>query len=364
MEKDEPEKSKLFLSQVALNNQEKEQKIKSTINPSIYKVKNKKSINSLSQDNNSSKKELSQYLEGNKTIYEDNIENKNKKELNNSYEKNNKNNGINKRYNYYQDKEGNEDYDISENNTPQEKPEKKIFVKNNYTEKINNNIALSSELNKILQSTNKKEDVKFLKEENENENVEKNLDENNLKKIKEIDENEKLLENEYIPYKKYINKTKLFIILFSFGIILSLISSCICFFLELYSNQDVLIIIGALSFSSIIIYILWIIFILKDKAYALLIINSKGNPEKINNSKYRKFILLILYLIITVLNYFIVFMLVNTIYLNNTKLSIRGKAYDINQWIELFSNQNYSEIIDSFEHNNLIFLIFAWLNYC
>ena len=41
MEKDEPEKSKLFLSQVALNNQEKEQKIKSTINPSIYKVKSK-----------------------------------------------------------------------------------------------------------------------------------------------------------------------------------------------------------------------------------------------------------------------------------------------------------------------------------
>ena len=232
-------------------------------NPSIYKVKAKKSIDSLSQDNNSSKKELSQYLEGNKTIYEDNIENKNKKELNNSYGTNNNKKGINNKYNYFDDKEGNEDFDISENNIPKEKPDKKIFVKNNYTEKINNNIALSSELNKILQSTNKKEDVKFLKEENENENVEKNLDENNLKKIKEIDENEKLLENEYIPYKKYINKTKLFIILFSFGIILSLISSCICFFLELYSNQDVLIIIGALSFSSIIIYILWIIFILK-----------------------------------------------------------------------------------------------------
>ena len=63
-----------------------------------------------------------------------------------------------------------------------------------------------------------------------------------------------------------------------------MISSCICFFLELNSNQDMLIIIGALSFSSFIIYILWIIFIPKDKAYALLIINSKGNPEKINNS--------------------------------------------------------------------------------
>ena len=44
MEKDEPKKSKLFLSQIALNNKEKEQKIKSAINPSIYKVKSKKSI--------------------------------------------------------------------------------------------------------------------------------------------------------------------------------------------------------------------------------------------------------------------------------------------------------------------------------
>ena len=80
--------------------------------------------------NKSLKKELSQYLEGNKTIYEDNIENKFKKELNNSYEAKNKNKGINKRYYYYyQDKEENEDYDISENNTPQEKPEKKYLFK-------------------------------------------------------------------------------------------------------------------------------------------------------------------------------------------------------------------------------------------
>ena len=78
--------------------------------------------------NKSLKKELSQYLEGNKTIYEDNIENKFKKELNNSYEAKNKNKGINKRYNYYQDKEENEDYDIIENNTPQGKREKKIFA--------------------------------------------------------------------------------------------------------------------------------------------------------------------------------------------------------------------------------------------
>ena len=365
MEKDEPEKSKLFMSHVALKENETEKQIKTQIKPSIYKIKIKKTNENLNQDNNSSKKELSNYLEGNKTIYEDNNTkylDKNIKEIKN--EINNENKGVNNRYNYYENKDGNEDYDISENNTPHEKPDKNLFIKkNNLGEKINNNnLQLSSELNKILQSTNKK-DVKFLKEENENENMEKNYDEISNKKKKEIDDIEKILEKEYIPHKKYINKTNLFIILFSIGIILSLISSCICFFLELYSNQDVLIIIGALSFFSIIIYILWIIFILKDKAYVLLIINSKGNPEKINNSKYRKFILLIIYLIITILNYFIVFMLVNTLYLNNTKLSIKGKAYDINQWIELFSDKNYSEIIQSFEHNNIIFLIFAWLNY-
>ena len=360
MEKDEPEKSKLFMSQVALNNQEKEKQENLSMNPSIYKVKNKKTIEDLNQDNNSSKKELSQYLEGNKTIYEDNIEKKYMKELNNSNKVNNKNKEINNRYNSYQNKEDNEDFNISENITPKEKPDKNMLIKNNYSKKINDNLRISSELNKILQSSNKK-DVKFLKEENEN--VENNLDEINSKKKKEVVEIEKLLEKEYIPYKKYISKTNLFIILFSLGIILSGISTCICFFLELYSNQDVLIIIGGLSIASIIIYILWIIFILKDRAYTLLIINSKGNPEKINNSKYRKFILLILYLIITILNYFIVFILVNTLYLNNTKLSIKGKAYDINQWIELFSDKNYSEIIHSFEYNNMIFLIFGWLNY-
>ena len=301
MDKDEPEKSKLFMSKNLLNQSVKDKSKDEEIKPSVYKIKkNNDSIDPLNPKKLSSKKILTQ---SNEESNNNNITSKEYEE-NNMYDEKIKSG--NKRYNYFQNDEGYEDDEISENNTPKEKPDKNIYNKTNLPKIKQENLQISSELNKILQSTNKKEDVKFLKEENENENVEKNLDENNLKKIKEIDENEKLLENEYIPYKKYINKTKLFIILFSFGIILSLISSCICFFLELYSNQDVLIIIGALSFSSIIIYILWIIFILKDKAYVLLIINSKGNPEKINNSKYRKFILLILYLIITVLNYFIV----------------------------------------------------------
>ena len=184
MEKDEPEKSKLFMSHVALKENETEKQIKTQIKPSIYKIKIKKTNENLNQDNNSSKKELSNYLEGNKTIYEDNNTkylDKNIKEIKN--EINNENKGVNNRYNYYENKDGNEDYDISENNTPHEKPDKNLFIKkNNLGEKINNNnLQLSSELNKILQSTNKK-DVKFLKEENENENMEKNYDEISNKK--------------------------------------------------------------------------------------------------------------------------------------------------------------------------------------
>ena len=93
MEKDEPEKSKLFMSHIALKENETEKQIKSQIKPSIYKIKIKKTNENLNQDNNSSKKELSNYLEGNKTIYEDNNTkylDKNIKEIKNEINNENK----------------------------------------------------------------------------------------------------------------------------------------------------------------------------------------------------------------------------------------------------------------------------------
>ena len=350
MDKDEPEKSKLFMSHNPLNKNEVENNIQPVIKPSIYKIKIKKQIEPLKKDN--AKNDISQVNDVNKTLNEE-IDNNNDDIKNDKKEKN-------ERYTYFQNDVGFEDDEISENNTPKEKPINNIYYKNNIPDKNQNNLQYSGELNKILQSSNKK-DIKLLKGENQNdENMQEEM---NSKIKKEIEEIEKLLQNEYIPHNKYIEKSKFLIILFTIGIILSFFSSISCFFLELYSNSDVLILINILSFFSIIIYILWIIFILKDKKYVQLIINTKGNPEKINNSKYRKFIILIIYFILTILNYFGVFMLVNTLYLNNTKLSIKGKAYDINQWIELFSNKNYSEIIQSFEKNNIIFLVCGWLNY-
>lgn len=355
MDKDEPEKSKLFNSQIKLNKNDEVKSKDIEIKPSIYKIKKNESINPMNPDKHSSKKNLTQ-------ANEEKDNNNNIKESKIAYEENNnKEKGINKRYNYYQNDEGFEDDEISENNTPKEKPDLNYYNKKKINLDKQENLQISGEKNQMMQSTNKK-NTKLLKKEND-ENIENNIREISPKKQKEIEEIQKFIENQYIIHKKYIDKTTFFIILYSIGILLSLLSCISCLYLELYSNHDVLFIMGILSFFSLIIYILWIIFSLKDKKYVLFIINSKGNPEKIHNSKYRKVSILFLCLIMLLLNYIIVFMLVNTLYLNNTKLSIRGKAYDSNQWIEIFSDKNYSEIMSLFERSNIFFLVCGWLNY-
>ena len=43
-------------------------------------------------------------------------------------------------------------------------------------------------------------------------------------------------------------------------------------------------------------------------------------------------------------------------------MSIKGKGYDINQWIEYFAEKNYKDILRRFEKLNIAFLIINWLN--
>ena len=226
MDKDEPEKNKLFMSQTPLNkNYESKESKSKEIKLSIYKVKNKKPIEMSDQNVHQSQKNLTYSNEGNKTINGD-IDNNNKKIIN-------KNKVINQRYNLYENEEGFEDDEISENNTPKEKPDKNIYNKTNLPKIKQENLQISSELNKILQSSSKK-DIKLLKNEIDNNITEKLPDENNPNKIKEMEEIEKFLENEYIPHKKYIDKSNFFIMLFSLGIIFSFISGISGIFLELY----------------------------------------------------------------------------------------------------------------------------------
>ena len=354
--KDKQNKNNSFISK--LTNKNKLDKSKDiVINTSIYKSKkNHSNNNNLNPENHPSKKNLTQSIGENEEKNNNNF-NKNQtsnlKEGENAFEeKNNK-----------QNEEGFEDDEISErNNTLKEKPDLNYYIKKKVKEEKQEKLQLSGEINQMMQSINKKNDAKLLQKESD-EIMENNLEENNNKKKADLEEVKKSIEEEYIIHKKYIDKSTFFIILSSIGILLSLISCITCIYLQLYSNQDVLYIIGILSFFSIIIYIIWIIFILKDKNYVLFIINSRANPELILNSKYRKVIKLFLYLIILILNYLLVFMLVNTLYLNNTKLSIRGKAYDIHQWIEIFNKRNYSEIMSIYETSNIVFLVFGWLNY-
>ena len=359
MDKDEPEKSKLFMSKNLLNQSVKDKSKDEEIKPSVYKIKkNNDSIDPLNPKKLSSKKILTQ---SNEESNNNNITSKEYEE-NNMYDEKIKSG--NKRYNYFQNDEGYEDDEISENNkTPKEKPDLNYYIKKNVNNVKQEGLQLSAELNKMMQSTEKKMNNLLKKEKVKIKENENKMEDISPKKKKEIKEIEKFIEKEYIIHKKYINKINIFIILYSIGILLSALSCISCIILELYSNQDVLYIISSISFASIVVYILLIIFTLKDRKYVLFIINSKGNPEKIYNSKYRKLTQLFIYLFFLCLNYFIVFMVVNTYFLNNSKLSIKGKAYDIKQWIEIFSNKNYSEIMNLFERYNTFFIVCGWLNY-
>ena len=363
MDKDEQEKRNLFSSQIELNKKESERSKDIKIKPKIYKIKKTNLDNPSNPDLHSSKKNLSQSKTLNDEINNDNKEiMENQKEAKNVFSDNtNIQKSTNKRYNYYLNEEGYEDDEISENNPPKEKPEKINYINHKDLEIKREDLQLSGELNKIMQSSNKKEG-KLLKKENAETLGNKEKEISNKRK-KEIENIEKTIKRAYIIHKQYIDKSNFFLVLCSLGIILSLLNIIACIFLEFYSNQDVLIIICILSFLCIIIYIFWILLILKDKKYTLNIINSRENPEKIFNSKYRKFILLILYWFLGMANYFLAFMLVNTFYLNNSKLSIKGKAYDVNQWIQIFSDKNYSEIMRLFERSNVFFLTCGWLNW-
>ena len=371
MEKDETEKRKLFISQGAHNKDNSDNEIK--VASSIYRIKNKENIDINNNEQNIDKMSV-------KKIY--NSEDKNT-ELNNDknreimkYTKQNSRHNSrqnshdskykriqNIRYEFLDNDDLSEKYEeFSERNQPKEKPNKINYKQiKEYDEKqdnVNDNLEQafrSNEMKKdILRSSNHNIHFSYLQEQN----PQSNYDLQSNKKNKKNNDFSKY----YLSSKKFVEKSKLFIVLFSIGIVLSSISLIFCIFLQLYGNQDVYIIFSVISLILIILYILAIKFILQDRKKILSIIKKVEDPEKIFHSKSRKNLLLIIYILLIAFNYHHVVMLVNTCFLNNIKLSIRGKGYDINQWIELFSRKNYNEILKTFEKVNIAFLFFSWLN--
>ena len=372
MEKDDIEKRKLYISQVTLNKDNSDNDIK--VASSIYRIKNKESFdinNNNNCENNPSVKKVYNSDDNNT-----NINNEKKTEIakyiqsksqhnsreNSTENKSNKNKTEkNKRYHYFDNDDISEKYDdFSLGNELQEKPNIINYKQINANEKQENlkenleQMMASDEVkNKLRKSSTNNIKMSYLQEEDPKSN--EGIKGNQIKKKDDSCE-------KYLSSQKFADKAKIFIVLFSIGIALSAVSLIFCIFLQLYGNQDVYIILSILSLILIILYILAIKFFLDDKKTIISIIKKREDPEKIFHSKTRKRLLLILYFLIAVLNYHHVVMLVDTSFLNNIKLSIKGKAYDIYQWTEIFSGKNYNEIMDTFEKVNIFFLIFSWSN--
>ena len=371
MEKDEIEGKKLFIIQSNDINEKNITEIKQT--QSIYRIKNNENYDLNFNDEESDNKNLVKKMLHNSDDKNTIINNDNKsimmdklrksisqndlRELSKDSKKNKKNKSINNRYQYFENEDISEKYDEDLSlNKPKEKPNFQKKNNNSNNEEMNQ----MSEIRKImLRSSNQNIKASYLQDEEDNiktENViNKNVDNDKLKDIN--------FAKIYAPYKKSIEKTNCLCILFSIGIVLSIITGSLCFYLHLYGNEDVYILLAILSLLIIGIYIFGIRIISKYKENVLIIISMRKDPEKIIQSKYRKLIHLFIYLLLLGANYFYVILLINTSFLNNIKLSIRGKGYDIKQWSEYFSNKNYNEILKLFEKVNITFLVFGWQNW-
>ena len=204
MDKDEQEKRNLFSSQIELNKKESERSKDIKIKPKIYKIKKTNFANLDNPSNpdlHSSKKNLSQSKTLNDEINNDNKEiMENQNEAKNIFSDNtNIQKSTNKRYNYYLNDEGYEDDEISENNPPKEKPEKINYINHKDVEIKREDLQLSGELNKMMQSSNKKEG-KLLKKENAQTLGNKEKEISNKRK-KEIENIEKTIKRAYILKK-------------------------------------------------------------------------------------------------------------------------------------------------------------------
>jgi len=370
MDKDNTEKRKILISPVIVNNSNNNIKLSS----SIYRIKGKESIDFNNNDDNKDKNSVkiiftddkNHILDNEKYLEKEISNNKSNSRHNSKDSKNKKNNTIqNDRYQSFENENISDRYDeFSENSNPKEKP-KTIKYKQikDFDENRDNNLERFEEINKpnkrkntMLRNSKNNLQLSYLQDDIPKTNEPIKLVKKNLNNDKNV------LTQYYINFQKDIEKTNYFIIFFSIGITLSAISIFFCIFLQLYGNKDIYIILTVICFILMILYIFEIKLTYQYKNKVLLAIKKKEDPEKIIHSNTRKNLLLIIYFLIIAFNYYQVVLLVNTSFLNNNKLSIRGKGYDINQWLEFFSGKNYDEILKMFEKTNIGFLIVNWLN--
>ena len=168
-------------------------------------------------------------------------------------------------------------------------------------------------------------------------------------------------------YKDHINfvkKKNIFIILFSFGILFSMINLFLSIALTLYGNIEIFAIFIVVNLFLIFFFALGIYFIEKNKIYTYNIISEKNSPEKIENSEYKNNIYLLLYFLLFGLSYYLAIMFGLSFYKNNIKLDIKSRAYDKTKWRFYFQNKSFDKVLKVYEQINKVIMVFGWLAVC
>ena len=166
----------------------------------------------------------------------------------------------------------------------------------------------------------------------------------------------------YNQHKIFVKKYKIFVILFILGIILNSSSYCLSLYLQLYGNKVAFICFCAVTILIVIFYLLGIVAVNQDKQFINSIIKKKDDPEKIFQSRQRKNVFLFLYTLILSFNYQLIILTENTVFINDIKMSIRGRGYNILLWMNYFQNKNYSDIIASFQKIFIAYLVLSWIS--
>ena len=178
-------------------------------------------------------------------------------------------------------------------------------------------------------------------------------------KVKSDKINDKLI-SEYKAHINFAKKKNIFLILFAFGILFSMINLFLSIALTLYGNVEILAIYIVLNFLLIFFYAIGMYFFEKYKIFTLKIITDLNSPEKIENSYYKNNIYLLIYFFLFALDYFIAIMAGLSFYKNNIKIDIKSRAYDKNKWRFYFQNKSFDKVLNIYERINVVILISGW----
>ena len=166
-------------------------------------------------------------------------------------------------------------------------------------------------------------------------------------------------------YKEHIyfyKKKNVFLFLFIFGILCSLLNLFLSIALTLYGNVEILSIFIVLNLLLIFFYAIGIYFFEKFKTYTLKIISELNSPEKIERSHHKNNIYLLIYFFIFAFNYYIMILSGLTFYKDNIKLDIKSRAYDKNKWRFYFQNKTFEKVLNIYEQINIAVMIFGWMS--